>query len=105
MAVSEIGRLEEIEGWTESAPRPFALRALKATTSFARRKPLGALCGVIVIGFMIIGDLVPETVNKFSGWAGLGAPVPYLADQLEKHTGFVYPYAKQNLRARFAGAS
>jgi peptide/nickel transport system permease protein len=129
---------------------------------------------MIVITFMIIGDLVPETINKvlstpvvlgnflsgvlislvlaaivmavcayvFSRMAhppaqamqtmgsfaaallvviavnvaftlpdigtvkpDLGTPVPYLADRLEKSTGIIYPYAKQDLRARLQGPS
>ena len=32
--------------------------------SFTRKKPLGAVCGFVVIFFMIVGDLVPETLNK-----------------------------------------
>jgi peptide/nickel transport system permease protein len=53
-----------------------------------------------------VGDLVPETLNKISRTAGLSdRPVPYLADQLESQTGIIYPYAKQDLRARLQGPS
>jgi peptide/nickel transport system permease protein len=58
-----------------------------------------------VIIFMIVGDLVPETTNKILRTAGLGSPVPYFADVLEKNTGFIYPYAKQDLRARLQNPS
>ncbi|HLF77193.1 MAG TPA: ABC transporter permease, partial [Dehalococcoidia bacterium] len=74
--------------------------------SFTRKKPLGAMCGLIVIFFVLVGDLVPETINKISRTAGLSdRPVPYLADQLESQTGIIYPYAKQDLRARLQGPS
>jgi peptide/nickel transport system permease protein len=75
--------------------------------NFARKKPLGFVCGIIVITFMIIGDLVPETLNKVASVTGISndKPVPYLADQLEKATGVIYPYAKQDLRARLQGPS
>ncbi|HLF79076.1 MAG TPA: ABC transporter permease [Dehalococcoidia bacterium] len=105
MAISEIGRLEEIEGWAQPVEGSVASRAARAFWSFARRKPLGAVCGLVVIAFIVVGDLVPETLNKASSVAGFGTPVPYLADQLEKHTGIVYPYGKQNLRERLQAPS
>ncbi len=67
---------------------------------------MGAVCGIIVIFFCIIGDLVPETLNKVTRTAGIAdRPVPYFANFLEKHTSFIYPYAKQDLRARLQGPS
>jgi peptide/nickel transport system permease protein len=106
MAVSELGGIAEIEGWTQPVQKPFLRRIVDGITRFARKKPLGAVCGCIVIFFMIIGDLVPETINKFSRTAGISdRPVPYFADFLEKNTGFIYPYAKQDLRARLQGPS
>jgi peptide/nickel transport system permease protein len=106
MAVSELGGLAEIEGWQQESQRPFISRALSGLWSFIRKKPLGAFCGFIVIFFVIVGDLVPESLNKISRTAGISdRPVPYLADSLEKHTGFIYPYAKQDLRARLQGPS
>jgi peptide/nickel transport system permease protein len=105
MAVSELGSLAEIEGWRQDT-RPRIIRILAGLGNFARRKPLGAFCGLVVIFFVIVGDLVPETINKISRTAGLGdRPMPYLADQLESQTGFIYPYAKQDLRARLQGPS
>jgi peptide/nickel transport system permease protein len=45
-------------------------------------------------------------LNKISLTAGLGdEPIPYVADQLEQVTGIIYPYAKQDLRARLQGSS
>lgn len=121
MAVTTIGG--EVETWREAGPRPLPVRAATSLVAFARRKPLGFVCGVIVLFFLIIGDLIPETINKFSrteiflGDFGIGAPrlgtikgdwgdpVPYLADTLEKHVGFIYPYGRQNLRDRLQGPS
>jgi peptide/nickel transport system permease protein len=106
MAVSELGGIAEIEGWTQPRERGFIGKVTSGLWNFARKKPLGAVCGLIVIFFMIIGDLVPETLNKVSRTAGIAdRPVPYFADFLEKHTGIVYPYAKQNLRHRLQGPS
>lgn len=72
---------------------------------FAKKKPLGAACGVVVLFFLIIGDLVPETLNQATSVAGAGRPVPYLVDVLEKNTSFVYPYSQQSLRERLQGPS
>jgi len=117
MAVSELGGLAEIEGWDTSGQKPLPFRVLNGLWTFVKKKPLGAICGFIVIFFMLLGDLVPETTNKFfstpvpSPIGGfnikpdMGKPIPYLADQLESQTGFVYPYAKQDLRARLQGPS
>jgi len=49
---------------------------------------------------ILVGDFVPVTINKITSIAGVGQPLPYLADQLEKNTGFVYPYDEKNLRDR-----
>jgi peptide/nickel transport system permease protein len=105
MAVSELGTYE-LEAWQKDAARPAWQRYLSAIKSFCRRKPLGAICGIIVIFFCIVGDLVPETLNKVSRTAGIAPhPVPYFADFLQKETSFIYPYAKQDLRARLQGPS
>lgn len=105
MAVSELGSIAEIEGWQVPEQRSAAARVMQTVVRFARKKPLGAICGFVVITFMIIGDLVPETLNKISSTAGMGKPVPYLADALEKNVGVIYPYAKQDLRARLQSPS
>ncbi len=107
MAVSELGSIADIEGWTQPAQKPLFTRITSGLWNFARKKPLGAICGLIVLFFMIIGDLVPETVNKFLSVTTISdsKPVPYMADFLEKNTGIVYPYAKQDLRARLQGPS
>src|SRR2546423_14860646 len=113
MAVQELGGIAEIEGWDSSGQAPWYTRARRGLWSFIRKKPLGAACGFVVIFFILIGDLVPETTNKalstpvpspiggFNIKPDFGKPIPYLADQLETETSFVYPYAKQDLRARF----
>lgn len=90
-----------LEGFSRS-PSKGRWSALKST---ARRKPLGFACGIIVIIFLIIGDLVPEVTNKALSTAGLGTPVPYVADLLEKHTSFVHHYQDQDLRSRLASPS
>jgi peptide/nickel transport system permease protein len=106
MAVNEIGNISEMENWEQTARKPLMGRIMENLARFARKKPLGFVCGVIVIIFMIIGDVVPETLNKISRTAGLADyPVPYVADQLEQISGVVYPYAKQDLRARLQGSS
>ena len=105
MAVSELGSIAEIEAWTQEAQRGFLGRLGRALWSFAKKKPLGFACGIIVVFFMIVGDLVPETVNKISKEAGLGKPVPYLADVLADHTGFIYPFQKQDISHRLEGSS
>jgi len=105
MAVSELGGLVELEGWEGAAEQPFLSRVVSGIVKFARAKPLGAFCGFVVVFFMLIGDLVPETVNKVSSVAGFGTPAPYLADVLEKHTGVVYPYYQDSLRDRLEGSS
>jgi peptide/nickel transport system permease protein len=58
-----------------------------------------------VIFSLIIGDFFPATLNKITSTAGLGEPVPYLADVLRDNTGFVYQYNEKNLRDRRAGIS
>ena len=115
MAVSERGGIAEIEGWTQPVRKSFPQRFFSGLANFARKKPLGAVCGTIVIFFMIVGDLVPETINKITAVAGVQSTnppligrdlkVPYVADLLEKNTGFIYPYAKQDLRARLQDPS
>jgi peptide/nickel transport system permease protein len=100
MAVSELGSIGEIEGWEQPEERTTFQRAMTGMLKFVKRKPLGAICACIVIFFMIIGDLVPETINKITSTAGAGRPVPYLADTLTKHISFLYPYTQQDLKHR-----
>lgn len=103
MAVSGLGGILEIE---EPIAEPsFLGRIASSLLRFARKKPLGAACGVAVVFFMIIGDIVPETVNKATSVAGLGKPVPYMADVLADHTGFLYRYYDQVPRDRLQGSS
>jgi peptide/nickel transport system permease protein len=106
MAVNEIGNVSEIENWQSTEQSSFPARMWSGLTKFARKKPLGFVCGVIVIIFFIIGDAIPATANKIADTTGLGdEPVPYIADQLDHELGFIYPYAKQDLRARLQGSS
>jgi hypothetical protein len=77
---AQLGGIAEIEGWTQPVQRPLPQRISSGILTFARRKPLGFVCGVIVLFFMVVGDLIPETINKITSTAGLGSHVPYLAD-------------------------
>jgi peptide/nickel transport system permease protein len=116
MAVSELGGIAEIEGWEQPTYYPWPIRMVRGLATFIRRKPLGAACGFVVLFFFVVGDVIPETINKGASTPvslpGIGtvkpdwgSPVPYVADQLEKSTGVIYPYSKQDLRARLQGAS
>jgi peptide/nickel transport system permease protein len=105
MATQEIAATRDIEGWVPQADRGLAVRMVSGLWRFTRRKPLGAICGLLVLVFMIVGDVVPATANKVASEAGLGEPVPYFADQLRDALPFVYPYERQNLRARLKGSS
>lgn len=104
MTTSQSG-ITEVEAWVRPLEKSTASRTLKGLWRFTRKKPLGALCGAIVILALIVGDFVPETVNKISSELGFGKPVPYVVDILEEHTGVVQPYTKQNLRERLAPPS
>jgi peptide/nickel transport system permease protein len=105
MAVHEVGGVGAVEEWGDES-RALPLRLLSGLRNFARKKPLGFVCGVVVIIFFLIGDAVPETVNKISRTAGLSdKPVPYLADQLVDQVPWLYPYGRQDLRARLKGSS
>jgi peptide/nickel transport system permease protein len=106
MAVREIGNVSEIDNWETQAQKSFLSRVGGGLFRFARKKPLGFICGLIVVFFFIVGDVIPETLNKIASTTGLAeAPVPYIADQLEQATSIIYPYAKQDLRARLQGSS
>jgi peptide/nickel transport system permease protein len=96
----------EWDSW--AAPRRIALpaRFTSNVLKFIRRKPLGAFCGVTILFFLIIGDIVPESVNSVSKLLGTGdQPVPYLADILEKNFDFIHHYGQADLRNRLSGSS
>lgn len=107
MTTNEIGNTTEVDNWESGAlEKSFFVRTYHSIASFARKKPLGFICGLIVIFFFIVGDVVPAMGNKISQTVGLGKePIPYVADQLERSSGIIYPYAKQDLRARLQGSS
>ena len=102
---TNLGTMTSTDEWGALMEAPLPVRLLQGLRSFAVRKPLGFICGFIVIFFMVVGDVVPATLNKVSSEVGLGEPVPYLADQLEQTLPIVYPYAKQSLRERLQGSS
>jgi peptide/nickel transport system permease protein len=106
VAVQEIGGIGTVEAWDAPIERSFLVRFFSGIKNFARKKPLGFVCGIVVIFFFIVGDAVPETVNKISRTAGLSdKPVPYLADQLASEIPWLYNYSQQDLRARLQGSS
>jgi len=106
MAVSELGNVGEIEGWEQPEEKTFWQEVFGGIWKFTKRKPLGTICGIVILFAIIIGDLVPESINKISRTAGIAdAPVPYLADSLQKHVGFIYPYTQQDLRHRLEAPS
>lgn len=95
----------EADSWLAQPQATGIRRITKNVWGFAKRKPLGAVCGVIIILCIVFGDLIPETANKITSVAGLGTPVPYLVDTLAEHTPFVHPYGEQDLSNRFAPRS
>lgn len=106
MAVRELGGISEVEGQAEPTERALPIRVFRGVSAFARKKPLGFVCGIAIIFFLIIGDAVPETINKASSVIGTGdEPVPYLADVLADNVPFLYGYEKQILRDRLEGSS
>ena len=97
--------VQELDYLGSRGERGRASRWLHAITSFAKKKPLGFVCGIIVVFSLIIGDFFPATINKISSTIGLGEPIPYLVDVLEENTSFVYPYNEKDLRDRRAAIS
>ena len=79
----ELGGLEEIEGWTFPKERPLLLRILPGIATFARKKPLGFVSALVVVALLVVGDLVPTTMNAINDLFGrpLGeSPIPFVAD-------------------------
>ncbi len=106
MATPEVGSLDAAENWEAASTKHGLGGMIGGLGHFARKKPLGFVCGTIVLFFFLIGDVVPETTNKISRTIGIAeSPVPYLADELTNALPFLYPFAKQNLRSRLEGAS
>ena len=96
----------DIDNWAAPTMQSGSQRFLSSLWSFTKKKPLGAVCGLVILFFMIIGDLVPETLNQGARVAGIGNdPVPYLADALADHVDFIYPYWQPDFQARLQGAS
>ncbi len=112
MAVGQLGGIAEIEGWQQERERNFPSRVFSGFVTFARRKPLGFVCGMIVLTLIILGDLIPVTLNFFYHVAGTpfgggydsvttaltsaqGKPVPYVANLVAP-----FSYDKNHLRDR-----
>ncbi len=117
MAVSHLGGIAEIESWTQPRERALAARVLFGIWTFIRRKPLGAFCGMIVLALIILGDLIPVTLNfayhlagnPFGGGydsistaltAAEGKPIPYVGSLVAP-----YKFDKNHLRDRLKGHS
>lgn len=100
MVVERLGGLEEIEGWTRPIPRPVWWKIPAGILNFARRKPLGFVCGLIVVMLVIIGDLFPVTINGVLSLTGTETRVPLVADQVAP-----YHYRQQDLRNRLQGST
>ncbi len=106
MATEEVGSLSAAENWEAAESRSGIAGIWGGLLHFARRKPLGFVCGVVVVFFFFVGDAIPETANKLSRVAGIAeSPVPYLADELVGAFPFLYSFEKQNLRSRLEGSS
>lgn len=105
MAVSELGNVEDIDAWTVPQEHSFLSRWARGLWSFAKKKPLGAACGVVVLLAVIFGDVVPETINKVSRMAGLGEPAPYVVDVMQDNLSWVHSYDEVYIRHRLEGSS
>ncbi len=109
MAVEQAQELAQVE-WTRPPEKAGLSKITSGITTFARRKPLGFICALVVVTLMIVGDLVPVTINivyhmvgkPFGGGyasveaaatAGKGKPIPYVVQ-------FIAPFAydKNHLR-------
>jgi peptide/nickel transport system permease protein len=112
MAVDRLAGLTEVEAWTIRPDRAAAIRLGQGIVNFARKKPLGFMCGLIVLALIVVGDLFPVTLNFLYHVAGKplgggydstytlltashGKPVPYVASYVAPYT-----YDKQSLRER-----
>jgi peptide/nickel transport system permease protein len=117
MAVNQLGGIAEIEGWQSVRERSTLGKAVHGFLTFARRKPLGFMCGMIILTLMIVGDLVPVVGNflyhvagkPFGGGypsidqamtASEGKPIPYVGSVVAP-----FAYDKNHLRDRLQGAS
>ncbi|HXH21635.1 MAG TPA: ABC transporter permease [Dehalococcoidia bacterium] len=89
MAVTSVAGWE-LEGYERVRERALPVRALAGVWSFARRKPLGFACGIVLLVLVIIGDLFTFTINNALRLAGLESdPIPYVADLVAP-----YPYTQ-----------
>jgi peptide/nickel transport system permease protein len=101
VAVSGVGgRIAEAELWTAPRERSTRAKVLLGILTFARKKPLGFVCGLMVLALIIVGDLVPVTINGALELAGVNARLPYVADAIAP-----YRYDKINLGERLEGSS
>ncbi len=83
-----------------ATPTGGLLNWLSPLAHFARRKPLGFVCGIVVLALMVLGDIIPVTLNAGLSVTGTSARVPYLADAVAP-----YSYSEPDLRNRLKGPS
>ncbi|MGE0543308.1 MAG: ABC transporter permease [Dehalococcoidia bacterium] len=113
-----VGKAEEIFTSEKSTTGKIgAEKIVSGVFTFARRKPLGFVCAVVLLILVIIGDLIPVTINftyqllgkPFGGGydsissamiAPNGSPVPYIGGLIAP-----FPYDQTHLRDRLQGPS
>jgi peptide/nickel transport system permease protein len=103
MTAEQLGGIAEIEGWTTPRDRSVPEKIISGIFSFARRKPLGFACGMVIFTLIIVGDLFPVVLNGVHSLVGspLGdSPVPYVADTVAP-----FRYDKNHLRDRLQSPS
>jgi peptide/nickel transport system permease protein len=100
MTVDRLGGLAAIEGWTTPTTAPLFSRIRRGLFGFARRKPLGFICGIIVVFLIVIGDLFPIMINGAFGLSGVNVRLPLVAEQIAP-----YDFEQQHLRNRLEAPS
>lgn len=100
MASENLAVVRDLADWKPLPERALAIRIPYALATFARKKPLGFICGVIILLMIIVGDLVPVSVNGALSLSGTEVRVPYVADLVAP-----YAYDKNHLRDRLQGPS
>jgi peptide/nickel transport system permease protein len=100
MTLGQLERVVEPEGWAAPRERSAAFKAARGTLTFARKKPLGFACALVVLALIVVGDLVPVTVNGALDLLGIDPRLPYVADVIAP-----FRYDKINLGERLEGSS
>jgi peptide/nickel transport system permease protein len=118
MAIHKLdGLVSEFDGWIFPREPSTGAKVLRPIISFARKKPLGFVCAVIVLALVVVGDFFPVTLNLIYHAAGKplgggypsiqramtateGKPLPYVASYIAP-----FPYDRNNPRDRLQGPS